>query len=196
MSDEDEKTTELPLGKEAEANLFKSRSIFIYGGITQELAHKVCAQLAALAAAAHVGAGAELQITEGEPGQLRDPKPGLDGEDEQGVVAATFTLPPDLEEADHTVVGHLITSAVLGSCEVQTLVVHPAHRRRGVATALLAAAAALWDATGDDAAFLEVRASNTPARALYEGSGWAVVGLRPRYYADGEDALVLRKELL
>ena len=51
MSDEDEKTTELPLGKEAEANLFKSRSIFIYGGITQELAHKVCAQLAALAAA-------------------------------------------------------------------------------------------------------------------------------------------------
>ncbi|WP_322990723.1 ATP-dependent Clp protease proteolytic subunit, partial [Hoeflea sp.] len=51
MSDEDEKTTELPLGKEAEANLFKSRSIFIYGGITQELAHKVSAQLAALAAA-------------------------------------------------------------------------------------------------------------------------------------------------
>ena len=51
MSDEDDKTTELPLGKEAEANLFKSRSIFIYGGITQELAHKVCAQLAALAAA-------------------------------------------------------------------------------------------------------------------------------------------------
>ncbi len=51
MSDEDEKTTELPLGKEAEANLFKSRSIFIYGGITQEIAHKVCAQLAALSAA-------------------------------------------------------------------------------------------------------------------------------------------------
>jgi hypothetical protein len=35
MSDDDDKTTELPLGKEAEANLFKSRSIFIYGGITQ-----------------------------------------------------------------------------------------------------------------------------------------------------------------
>ena len=52
MSDnEDEKTTELPLGKEAEANLFKSRSIFIYGGITQELAQKVCSQLVALAAA-------------------------------------------------------------------------------------------------------------------------------------------------
>ena len=49
--DQDDKTKELPLGKETEANLFKSRSIFIYGGITQELAQKVCSQLVALAAA-------------------------------------------------------------------------------------------------------------------------------------------------
>ncbi len=38
--DEDDKKTELPLGKETEANLFKSRSIFIYGGINQELAQR------------------------------------------------------------------------------------------------------------------------------------------------------------
>jgi len=49
--DEDDKSKELPLGKETEANLFKSRSIFIYGGITMELAQKVCTQLVALAAA-------------------------------------------------------------------------------------------------------------------------------------------------
>ncbi len=48
---DDDKTKELPLGKETEANLFKSRSIFIYGGITMELAQKVCTQLVALAAA-------------------------------------------------------------------------------------------------------------------------------------------------
>ncbi len=51
MSDEEDKNTELPLGKETEANLFKSRSIFIYGTITQELAQKVCSQLVALASA-------------------------------------------------------------------------------------------------------------------------------------------------
>ena len=51
MSDEDDKKTELPLGKETEANLFKSRSIFSYGPINQELAQKVCSQLVALAAA-------------------------------------------------------------------------------------------------------------------------------------------------
>jgi len=49
--DKDDKTKELPLGKETEANLFKSRSIFIYGPITQELAQKVNTQLVALAAA-------------------------------------------------------------------------------------------------------------------------------------------------
>lgn len=49
--DEDDKSKELPIGKETEANLFKSRSIFIYGSITMELAQKVCTQLVALAAA-------------------------------------------------------------------------------------------------------------------------------------------------
>nr|WP_272212135.1 ATP-dependent Clp protease proteolytic subunit [Marinicella sp. W31]MDC2878040.1 ATP-dependent Clp protease proteolytic subunit [Marinicella sp. W31] len=48
--EDDDKKTELPLGKEAEANLFKSRSIFIYGPITQELAQRVCSQLVAMAA--------------------------------------------------------------------------------------------------------------------------------------------------
>jgi len=49
--DNDDKTKELPLGKETEANLFKSRSIFIYGPITHELAQKVNTQLVALSAA-------------------------------------------------------------------------------------------------------------------------------------------------
>ena len=53
MNDEEQedKTKELSLGKDAEANLFKSRSIFIYGPITMELGQKVCSQLVALAAA-------------------------------------------------------------------------------------------------------------------------------------------------
>lgn len=41
-------------------------------------------------------------------------------------------------------------------------------------------------------ATLEVRLGNGPARALYEGFGFRVVGRRPGYYADtGEDALLL-----
>ena len=43
---------------------------------------------AALAVAADVRSGAEVRVLAGEAGELRYPQPGLDGEQEQGVVAA------------------------------------------------------------------------------------------------------------
>ena len=47
------------------------------------------------------------------------------------------------------------------------------------------------------ALLLEVRVSNAPAIALYEGLGFAQVGRRPKYYHNPhEDALILRKELI
>jgi ribosomal-protein-alanine N-acetyltransferase len=43
--------------------------------------------------------------------------------------------------------------------------------------------------------FLEVAEPNAAARALYACAGAREVGRRPRYYADGADALVLRIDL-
>ena len=40
--------------------------------------------------------------------------------------------------------------------------------------------------------FLEVRASNIAARSLYESEGWSYLGLRAKYYNDGEDAVNYR----
>ncbi|MEN0075727.1 MAG: ribosomal-protein-alanine acetyltransferase, partial [Paracraurococcus sp.] len=60
---------------------------------------------------------------------------------------------------------------------------------------LLAAALAGAAAPGAAAMFLEVAAGNAPAQALYAGQGFAEVGRRRRYYADGSDALVLRRDL-
>jgi ribosomal-protein-alanine N-acetyltransferase len=42
---------------------------------------------------------------------------------------------------------------------------------------------------------LEVSETNEAARALYAGAGFAVSGRRRGYYADGSDALVLRRAL-
>ena len=43
-------------------------------------------------------------------------------------------------------------------------------------------------------AFLEVRASNCAARALYEKLGFREIYVRRRYYGNGENAVIMRKE--
>ena len=44
---------------------------------------------------------------------------------------------------------------------------------------------------GITAMTLEVRASNEPAIKLYEKMGFASAGVRPKYYPDGEDAVIM-----
>jgi ribosomal-protein-alanine N-acetyltransferase len=44
--------------------------------------------------------------------------------------------------------------------------------------------------------FLEVRPSNREALGLYRSRGFQVVGRRPEYYDDGEDALLMTLELI
>lgn len=83
--------------------------------------------------------------------------------------------------------------------ELLTLAVRLDARRRGTGRALVAAFEAQARAQGAAEAFLEVAQSNTAARALYAGVGYAVVGERRGYVVgrDGTavDALVLRKPL-
>ncbi len=79
--------------------------------------------------------------------------------------------------------------------EVLTFGVVPEARRRGHGAALLRGALAAARAKGAGAMFLEVAAGNAPALALYAREGFAEVGRRKRYYSDGADALVLRRDL-
>ena len=49
---------------------------------------------------------------------------------------------------------------------------------------------------GAEQIFLEVRQSNTPARALYEKNGFTAIGLRKKYYKDPvEDAVLMQCRL-
>jgi len=96
-------------------------------------------------------------------------------------------------------VGLILMRAIAGEAEVLTLAVEPAHRRRGVARALLRAGLAQAEAAGAEAAFLEVAADNAAALALYREAGFEQAGHRGGYYRrpDGEavGALVLRRTL-
>ena len=91
--------------------------------------------------------------------------------------------------------GMILVRLTMDEAEVLTLAVVPAARRQGVARALLVGA---MEAARQQAArcmVLEVATGNAAAQALYRGAGFVEVGRRPRYYADGSDALILRAGL-
>lgn len=79
--------------------------------------------------------------------------------------------------------------------EILQLAVEPTERRRGLGRFILTAAIAECVRRGVRAAFLEVRVANGAARALYRAAGFADVGFRRRYYRDGEDAVLMRRDL-
>jgi ribosomal-protein-alanine N-acetyltransferase len=98
-------------------------------------------------------------------------------------------------EVDGQLVAHLVTTWVADEAEVLTIATLPAHRRRGLAAALLRVAFAAWRARGVATVWLEVRADNPGAQALYEGLGWVRFGARRGYYRDGCDAWLYRLDL-
>lgn len=89
----------------------------------------------------------------------------------------------------------LLARSVADEAEILTLAVVPDLRRQGIGARLLQQAAAQASAAGAVALFLEVSMTNAAARVLYAHCGFVEVGLRRRYYADGADALILRRTL-
>jgi ribosomal-protein-alanine N-acetyltransferase len=91
--------------------------------------------------------------------------------------------------------GMILARVAADEVEVLTLAVAPAARRQGLGTRLLDAAMTLATSRGARVAFLEVSIGNGAARTLYARAGFTPTGRRPHYYADGTDALVLRRTL-
>lgn len=89
------------------------------------------------------------------------------------------------------VIGLSVSWAWAPSVELHDIVVAPAARRLGVGRQLMAALRARARAEGLEHVHLEVRPSNAAALALYRAMGFTEQGRRRRYYADGEDALLL-----
>ncbi len=86
---------------------------------------------------------------------------------------------------------------MVDEAHITTFAVRKTWRRQGVGERLLLAILDLAKARGAREATLEVRPSNHPARKLYEKYGFALVGVRPRYYSDdNEDALIMTTDTL
>jgi [ribosomal protein S18]-alanine N-acetyltransferase len=95
-------------------------------------------------------------------------------------------------EQDGCVAGILIGRVGADEFEILNLAVGKARRRRGIATQLVSAAVESARIAGARQFYLEVRASNGGAIALYTRLGFRVCGRRPNYYCHPtEDAVLL-----
>ena len=93
------------------------------------------------------------------------------------------------------VVGYAGSQTVLGETDMMNVAVRPEYRRQGIAEALILALIGQLRRRQSHCLTLEVRDSNTSARALYGKLGFLEIGRRRNYYRNPrEDALILRKE--
>jgi ribosomal-protein-alanine N-acetyltransferase len=78
---------------------------------------------------------------------------------------------------------------------IKDIAVHPDHRGEGVGAKLLERALRVLRLGGAESVKLEVRASNGPAQSMYRSFGFEYLRTVPRYYDDGENALIMVVDL-
>lgn len=94
-------------------------------------------------------------------------------------------------EVNGRVVASFLGKLLPPEAEIYRVATHPDARRMGYGAALLRDFIAFCSDRGCDRLFLEVRASNAAARALYVAGGFSECGKRPRYYRHPtEDAIL------
>lgn len=82
------------------------------------------------------------------------------------------------------------------TADIDNIAVSEPYRHSGIATAILDELCRHAAEKGVKKVFLEVRVSNAAAMSLYLKSGFKGLYARTRYYSDGEDCLVMVKNLL
>jgi len=80
---------------------------------------------------------------------------------------------------------------VIDEAHITNVAVKPEYRGRKFAQRLIHRLLSIARERGCVKAFLEVRVSNTPAQKLYEKFGFRPVAIRPKYYDNIEDALIM-----
>ena len=96
-------------------------------------------------------------------------------------------------EDEEGIVGYAGLMSMAPTADVQTIAVVPRARRRGVGRRLLRELLDAARRTHCTEVLLEVRADNDSAIALYVDEAFEVIARRTGYYADGQDALIMRR---
>lgn len=98
-------------------------------------------------------------------------------------------------EVDGQIAAMLVLWFIVDEAHIATIAVHPNFRRQGIGEEILIHALRAAQDEGARRAFLEVRAGNAAAQAMYKKYGFVVTGVRPGYYKDNnEDAILMNLE--
>jgi len=99
-------------------------------------------------------------------------------------------------ELEGQVIGYMGLWFILDEGHITNIAITPNHRGQHWGEFLMRSVMGKMVEQGMERMTLEVRASNSPAQALYKRLGFAIAGVRKGYYADtGEDALIMWAEL-
>lgn len=100
-----------------------------------------------------------------------------------------------LIEEEGKLLAYACLRVLFETADVDNIAVDEAHRGKGYGDILLSLMETRAAGMGATELLLEVRVSNAPAIGLYQKHGFAKIAVRKKYYENGEDALVMRKEL-
>ena len=98
-------------------------------------------------------------------------------------------------EEDNKLVGLVSCSTTDYDADIEGITIDKEYRRNGFAKVLLGLLETKLKEKNIEKVFLEVRESNLPAKSLYLGEGYNQINVRKKYYSDGEDAVIMAKEL-
>ncbi|MFF4620038.1 ribosomal protein S18-alanine N-acetyltransferase [Nonomuraea jabiensis] len=96
---------------------------------------------------------------------------------------------------DGEIIGYAGLAAAADQADVQTIAVLEKHQGTGIGGAMLTELLAEAGRRGAREIYLEVRADNPRAQAVYRHYGFEEIGTRRRYYDDGTDAIMMRRNL-
>lgn len=96
---------------------------------------------------------------------------------------------------DDEIVAYAGLAAAADQADVQTIAVLERHQGTGIGGAMLTELLAEARRRGVREMFLEVRADNPRAQAVYRHFEFEEIGTRRRYYDDGTDAIMMRRKL-
>ncbi len=95
-------------------------------------------------------------------------------------------------EEGKVLMGYLFSHILQGKAQILNLAVDIAWQHRGFGNQLIQKV--LSEHLESLNIFLEVKRSNFPAIKLYIQYGFEEIGIRPAYYEDGEDAILMVKK--